>query len=225
MPLMPPTLHTITIDLLGFGKSPKPQWNHYSLNDHADAVAKTIRKLHLHQPAIIVGHSMGSLVAVAIAKRHPKLVKHLVLCSMPVYLNEITKDSVHSYTKRDRYINNTYFRIYEAIRLRPNFTLKNAERIKKIVGDNTSFNLNKATWIPFKKSLKNTIRNQTTINDITNIKQTIDIIYGTLDMLVIGTYLKDIAAENSHVKLHKIVAGHELTAKYASVIVSVITKA
>lgn len=79
---------------------------------------------------------MGSLIAVSIAKRHPQLIQRLVFCSMPIYLRE---ESSSTYSKSDQYINNTYFRTYEAIRKRPSFTLKSAERVTKLMNDNTSF--------------------------------------------------------------------------------------
>lgn len=222
LPLMPKTMRSISIDLLGFGKSPKPDWNEYKIQDHANSVAKTLKKLHLGQPAIIVGHSMGSLIAVSLAKHHPKTVKSLILCSMPIYINEQQKGSIDSYSKADSYLNSLYFRAYNAIRQRPDFTIKNAERIKKVSGGDTSFGLTKETWIPFKNSLQNTIESQTTLADINSIKKPIDIIYGRLDMLVIGSYLKEAAKNNPEIKLHKVIAGHEITPKYATTIANII---
>lgn len=219
IPLMPPTFRSITIDLLGFGSSPKPSWSTYSTANHADAVANTIKKMHLGQPVIIVGHSMGSLVAVELAKQHPKLVKHLVLCSMPLYSTDRT-ETLNS--KASAYVSSSYFKIYEAIRQRPQFTLKNAERLTALAGDTTSFTLSKDTWIPFTNSLANTIENQTTMSDISRLKQPIDIIYGTLDMLVVAGNLKTVTRNNPNVRLHKVVSGHDISPKYAKKVVAVI---
>ncbi len=74
----------ITIDLLGFGKSPKPNTSDYSLATHAQAVADTLRPL-INQPAIIMGHSMGCLVSSQLAITNPKLVSKLILCNMPFF--------------------------------------------------------------------------------------------------------------------------------------------
>lgn len=74
----------ITVDLLGFGKSPKPRHAHYSLDQHAALVIDTLEPL-LDEPAVVVGHSMGALISARISQRAPELVERLVLCNMPLY--------------------------------------------------------------------------------------------------------------------------------------------
>lgn len=66
----------IAIDLPGYGDSPLPE--HLSLPGMADAVAGTLHELGIAQ-ALIVGHSMGGMVAQLIAARHRALVQGLVL--------------------------------------------------------------------------------------------------------------------------------------------------
>jgi pimeloyl-ACP methyl ester carboxylesterase len=74
----------IVPDLLGFGESPKPP-SGYTPGDHADAVAACLREAGIDQPAIVVGHSMGTLVALALLHRHPELVDSVIAISPPVY--------------------------------------------------------------------------------------------------------------------------------------------
>ncbi len=74
----------IAPDLLGFGQSPKPL-NGYSADDHADAVATCLRESGIDEPAIVVGHSMGTLVALALLDRHPRLVDRVIAIAPPVY--------------------------------------------------------------------------------------------------------------------------------------------
>jgi pimeloyl-ACP methyl ester carboxylesterase len=72
-------------DLLGFGRSPRPTGG-YGPNDHADAVAATLRGLGTHDgPALVVGHSVGALVALRLAARHPSLVAGIVGFGAPIY--------------------------------------------------------------------------------------------------------------------------------------------
>ncbi len=76
----------ITIDLLGFGRSPKPGSASYTLDEHATAVATTI--MHItSEPAIIAGHSMGALIAAQLTIAHPKLITRTLLCNMPLFRN------------------------------------------------------------------------------------------------------------------------------------------
>lgn len=71
-------------DLLGFGGSPKPP-NGYSAADHADALAACLHESGIDEPAIVVGHSMGTLVALALLDRHPKFVDSVIAFAPPVY--------------------------------------------------------------------------------------------------------------------------------------------
>lgn len=67
----------VAIDLPGFGRSGKPR-SGYSVDGFADVVAGLVRQLGL-PPVVVVGHSLGGLVAVRVAHRHPDLVDRVVL--------------------------------------------------------------------------------------------------------------------------------------------------
>lgn len=223
LPLMPSGYRAVTIDLLGFGDSPKPDWAQYTVEDHARAVAKTIKKLHLKQKPIIVGHSMGSLIATSLASRHPELVNNLVLCSMPIYVSEDSSHSLETYKKTDAVVNNAYFKAYQAFAERPDFTLKGAEKIAKLAGNDTSFRLDKTTWIPFKESLKNTIERQNTMAIVAKLTMPIAIVYGRFDILVISKYFKELARKQTNITLYPVNSRHEITPNYAKKVVEVIT--
>lgn len=67
----------VAIDLPGFGLSPPGR--DWSLEAHRDAIANTIE--HLDAPAIVVGNSLGGLLAEMVAAERPDLVDGLVLVS------------------------------------------------------------------------------------------------------------------------------------------------
>jgi pimeloyl-ACP methyl ester carboxylesterase len=67
-PLDFPGYRVVAVDLLGFGRSPKPH-SSYSLATHAREVHAVMRKLRIKRP-IIIGHSFGAVVALAYAKRY-----------------------------------------------------------------------------------------------------------------------------------------------------------
>lgn len=85
IPLVVPYYQVIALDLLGFGQSPKPRNSRYTLDDHARAVAQTIIQIKPHDRVIIVGHSMGSLIACRVAQLYPRMVVRLILSNMPLY--------------------------------------------------------------------------------------------------------------------------------------------
>ena len=71
----------LLIDLLGFGRSPKP-WATYDVDRH---VAELRRVLALEGRITLVGHSIGARLAIAYAARYPEQIERLVLVSLPYF--------------------------------------------------------------------------------------------------------------------------------------------
>src|SRR4051794_26265949 len=70
----------IVFDRPGFGHSLRPRNVVWTPDAQADLFAKALDRLNVRQ-AIVLGHSSGASVAVALATRHPALVQALVLAS------------------------------------------------------------------------------------------------------------------------------------------------
>ena len=75
-PILAENHRVIRIDLLGHGGSQKPS-SGYSIEDQGGLVAGALDQLDV-QGAVVVGHSMGFAVAVALAERASQLVDRLV---------------------------------------------------------------------------------------------------------------------------------------------------
>lgn len=71
-------------DLLGFGRSEHPA-DGYGPDEHADAVASALGALGVDRPAIIGAHSLGTVIALRLAARHPHLVASVVAFGPPLY--------------------------------------------------------------------------------------------------------------------------------------------
>jgi haloalkane dehalogenase len=80
-----PTLsekHTVyTLDLLGFGASRKP-FTRYQVQLWSQQVAD-FWQTFIGEPVVLVGNSVGSLVALYTAVNYPEMVKGLVMLSLP----------------------------------------------------------------------------------------------------------------------------------------------
>lgn len=72
------------VDLPGFGRSDPPPGGRYSLLGDADLMAALIDRLSSDAPVHVVGNSLGGMVAVALASRHPERVRTLSLISPAV---------------------------------------------------------------------------------------------------------------------------------------------
>jgi pimeloyl-ACP methyl ester carboxylesterase len=70
---------SLLLDMLGFGISDRPADFAYTLEDHADVLATAVTAVADGQEVDLIGHSMGGAVAIVLARRHPHLVRRLVL--------------------------------------------------------------------------------------------------------------------------------------------------
>lgn len=67
-------------DLLGFGQSPRPADSAYDVDAHLGAI------LPVAPPrSVVVAHSTGAILALALASRHPDRVEELLLIGAPLY--------------------------------------------------------------------------------------------------------------------------------------------
>ncbi|MGN9847158.1 alpha/beta fold hydrolase [Nonomuraea sp. H19] len=78
VPMLTGSHRVIRIDLLGHGRSAKPDGHRYATPDQARRVGQVLDRLGVKQ-AIFVGHSSGGVVATALAERRLDLVTALVL--------------------------------------------------------------------------------------------------------------------------------------------------
>jgi pimeloyl-ACP methyl ester carboxylesterase len=81
-------------DLIGFGLSPKPHVE-YTIELFRDSVRTLIEELHLaDRPLSIVGHSLGSLVALEYAARYGAHLNRMVLFSVPRFSDPVTAHAI-----------------------------------------------------------------------------------------------------------------------------------
>ena len=70
----------IAPDLLGFGRSPRPDDPNYDVADHLDRLEPLVPP-----GSVLVAHSTGAVLAAALAVRRPDLVSSLLLIGAPLY--------------------------------------------------------------------------------------------------------------------------------------------
>jgi len=93
----------LLVDLLGFGDSPKPQ-SDYSLSIQLQALELILNKEGFHDgKTIIVGHSMGAMISLALLEKQPTWFKAGIFISIPVYKNaDEFKEIMSSHSFVDR---------------------------------------------------------------------------------------------------------------------------
>ena len=67
----------LAVDLPGYGKSPKLKKD-TTITDYADLIAGLIEEVS-DGPVVLIGHSMGGMISIQVAKNYPVLVERMVL--------------------------------------------------------------------------------------------------------------------------------------------------
>ena len=95
IPLLKHQFSIIAVDLPRFGKSEKPTWFIYSLQNYADLMIQCIR--HFDIPSThIVAHSMGGQIALNMARMAPEKINKLILLCSSGYLRRARKSLILS---------------------------------------------------------------------------------------------------------------------------------
>lgn len=196
----------VAYDLLGFGSSEKPAWPNYSVEDHARNVLHSLKRSGVQFPVTIVGHSMGCLVAVHLASTHPELVKQVILYEPPLFA-DIPEFSSHARRRK------LYFTIFERIAKNPTMMLTYARLLGRAATKIAGFALSEETWVPFERSLRNTIMGQAAYHELHALEVPADIVYGRFDIVVTQTEVKRMFADNKHITFHNVTDIHGISKK------------
>lgn len=207
----------IALDLLGFGQSPKPMGCNYTVEDHVDYVRRTIKKLKIKHRYMVIGHSMGSIIAARYCRLYYKEVKSAYLLSLPLYINKPGS------LKRlvDRQID-VYFAAYRFLLENKDFTINNSQNLRKLLRVYDGMDVTEDNWEGFRLSLKNTIIKQDVIGDIQYTKVPINIFYGDMDELLPQKSVDELSLIKK-VKVTKLqMVGHLVGARFAKLVAQAI---
>jgi pimeloyl-ACP methyl ester carboxylesterase len=213
--LNPEQFRAVAFDLLGFGDSPKPDWSSYSVDDHARSIVASLRSNTIPKPVILVGHSMGAIVAVRISKLYPDLVKHLILYQMPVY-----SDNPELNIKDRRH--KIYLKFFESLLSNPRILITTAKRVGRVISRVAHFELDDRSWYPFEQSLRNTIMQEQVYHDLQELRMPVDVVYGRLDVFVLRRSMKRLFSSSANVRFHQLNETHQISGRAAKIIVQLI---
>jgi pimeloyl-ACP methyl ester carboxylesterase len=183
----------IAIDLLGFGASPMPKNSKYTYGEHVDSIWETLESADITQPVTLVAHSMGALLALHLAAKHPKRVKKLILCGLPYYPNETTARK--DITQSKKLWELAYYGptsnalcIVWCKWLRPiskHIAPLYLKRLPKEVAEDSLLH----TWRSYSQSLENIIEKQSIRTDLEKVCAPMHFLYGSSDTC--GQYLQE----------------------------------
>lgn len=216
----------ITVDLLGHGRSPKPTDIAYSVDAHLKSLCWTLFWKGIWGPKIVVGYSMGGIIATRWARLSPHTISKLVLVSMPIYRRS---EGAAARNRLELLVDQGYLAFYKLLRSAPrDIVIRGAKNVLKHARTlSVQAKLDEATWYPVASSLQCTIEQQSTIEDIQALpaKLPVDVLYGTLDQVVLSSNLKSAFKDRPRTHITRVIAPHEIKPRMFHEIVKAITRA
>ena len=202
---LPDDIRVVTVDLLGFGQSPRPEWAEYNARTQARSVFATYVQLAFYGQVVVVGHSLGALVAIELARRHPLLVKALILCGPPLYY--LDDDERKLLPKPEKVLTS----IYKVLRDHPEEFVKFGELAVRYKLITNAFQVNSDTVDVYMATLESAIINQTSMDDIVKLRCPIQLLHGRFDPVVVSQNLSLLEKTQPNIKLRHVASGHEIT--------------
>lgn len=197
VPLVSPLYRVIAIDLLGFGGSRAGEHIGFTLDEHVEALHKTLRALHLRGRFTLVGHSLGALVSARYAAVHHRQIGHLVLVAPPVYPHRRYLDALGHRMRVGGYL--WFYRFVRDNRLT---IVNNAGRFSRWMPAG-GLAIDDASWQAFSRSLEHCIEVQTTTTDLAQVRAPVDVVWGSRDQVIVPGSL-ELFGSMHHVTLHEI---------------------
>lgn len=214
---LPNNVRIITVDLLGFGMSPHPTWATYNATTQARSVIATLLKLRIIGKVVLVGHSLGSLVAIEVAKKYPVIIDSLLLCSPPLYATDGTQ------SRLPIQLDSMLRAIYESTLKRPGQFVAIASFAMRYNLVNKSFNVTNENVHTYMTALEAMIINQTSFDDVLQLTVPVHIMEGTLDPFVLHSRLRRLTKQNPNITLQTVLAGHEVRGLFIKALTKRIT--
>lgn len=198
----------IALDLLGFGKSLQSAWLDYDYLDYDKALDATLKSLKVSGPVVIVGHSMGSLIAADyVTNFEPNFkITNLILVSPPILMvNELAKLPDQVYTK-------SYGSLSKLAKEEPAM-----EVVANFIQRFSSFSSRYIKTPAFERSMDNIILNNKNYQTFSHLKVPTLIIHGHFDPLVLRSNLKRAADANpQHIRFVSVIGHHDVTSQKRS---------
>lgn len=191
-------LQLLNCDLLGYGKAATKDWMKYDYTEYIEALLQTVKKLESGVPVILIGHSMGALIAARFAKKYPDLVQMAILVSPPVLLPEEIAGLP------DKFYLKTYRKADQLIEKPPLSTL--APFIEKVSAFRSKYTKTPA----FARSMENIVLNNDNFATFCELEVPGVIIHGRVDPLVYGPNLARVVKKNENLQLLCTIGHHDI---------------
>lgn len=175
----------VTLDLLGFGRSPKPKLA-YTYDDHIEAIHRTLDHLGVQAPFTLLGHSMGALIALRYATVYGDDLRRLLLFNPPIFTDTSQMITHHKSTGR-RYRIMLYSRGRHAFWLTLRLLPKSKSSRRPAISFSDIISMSPAAR---EGSYRHVIANATVFQDLRKVTVTTLLVNGSRDRAVYSDNLR-----------------------------------
>lgn len=206
----------ITIDQLGFGKSPKPNNSNYTIKENIDEYKKLFESIGVENIECLVGYSSSSILAASFAANSSVCIKKIVLITPPIHF---TKEKAIEALRRS-------FRTYKYFMFGPlkPFFIGFVTIFKPIIRLSSPLFLTHVevdsardafsfSWRSLYFSLQNIIVMQNIVPDLNRVEEKgikVDILFAKNDTIVDSNVLMDLKKKYHNIGLKKIDSDHQI---------------
>lgn len=221
-----PDYQSICLDLLGFGRSPKPRRLEYDLDTHLNAINQALSADLA--PFILVGHSMGGLLAIDFALRYPERVKKLILVNLPIYTSVAEAKTIIAKGKiLPRFIfwgpiarTTCELVCYLNPRLARYLAVRIADDLPKDVAEDAALH----NWTSYSKTLRHVIFEQRPLTLLKQLKIKTVLLIGEDDFLTPQAYRDQLKALPTTIHVHYVKAGHHIPLQHPELITQLVKR-
>ncbi len=213
-------------DLLGHGKSPKPRNISYKMEHFIDCLEETFKDYKFSEPPVLVGHSLGAMIAIKWALKNPKKF-HSVVLSAPVLFDDLRfKQQVASIAlKKNRLTGKRRANIIvKLMGISGLFPTKLAVRLYKKYPKEVVKDATKHRYFVYKKLLKNKYFIDEVTQDLKSLKIPTVIVIGQKDLT--SAHAKEnlelVCTHNNYCSLKVLPTGHQIPLEAPEIIANLI---
>lgn len=214
----------ISPDLLGFGDSPKPRKASYSLDQQITCIEQTIGS-NYDQPITMVGHSMGAVIGLRWAVKHPAKFGNVILSGLPLIDKEFQYQQIASGAEK-RQIRSEKFaklaiNVFGWVTMLPGGLM----RLQKTWPQHIAEDWTKYSRRAHKKIIQDPVLSDEILNLLKMLKTPTQILVGKYDGMVrdLGIKrLREIARDNKNITVKVIDGGHNIPLRFPEVVAKAI---
>lgn len=213
-------------DLLGYGKSPKPRRAEYSLKQFVACLQHTFEQYDFSERPVLVGHSMGGLVALRWAAEQPELFSGLVLTSPMLYEPSGYHQQVASLMLEGKWLSNKALaRMVTGIAGMASFVPTPVARLVRKLPRHVAEDATRQPFYVYRQLVKNTYFTPDALKDLQKLTIPIRIVLGDKDHMTNHAHekLQHLCKSSKYCAIQTVPTAHQTPLDHPEVIADVIS--